>query len=166
MVWAVSRTGMGTSPSGMERFMGLDVGTRTVGVAVSDLLGLTAQPLTVLRRRSLQEDVDALCDIARREAVTAFVVGLPRRTGGEEDKEAAFVRRFVTVLCEAARLPAYFVDERFTTTIAQQTLIEAGVRRERRRDVVDKVAAGFILQTFLDQRRRGMYNKSELPHEE
>jgi putative Holliday junction resolvase len=155
----------GRSPADKERYMGLDVGTRTVGVAVSDPLGLTAQPRTVLRRQSLQVDVQTLCDMARRDEITGFVVGLPRRTSGEEGKEAAFVRRFASALNAESGIPIYFVDERYTTAMAQNTLIAAGVRRARRRNVVDKMAAVFILQTFLAQRRKGMYNKSESPRE-
>jgi putative Holliday junction resolvase len=146
--------------------MGLDVGTRTVGVAVSDLLELTAQPRTVLRRQSLQADTQALCEMAKQDEITAFVVGLPRRTSGEEGKEATFVRQFAAALQERSGLPVHFIDERFTTTMAQSTLIEAGVRRAQRRNVVDKMAAVFILQTFLDQRQQGMYNKSESTREE
>lgn len=135
----------------VQRLMGLDVGTRTIGVAVSDLLGLTAQPLVVLRRTSMQNDLAELHRLAHGEGIAAFVVGLPRRTSGMEGPEAANVRIFAAELQKTLGLPVHFMDERFTTAVAQSAMLAANVRRDKRRAVVDKLAAALILQSYLDR---------------
>lgn len=135
------------------RLMGLDVGERTIGVAVSDPLGLTAQPRTTLRRTSTAADVERLVGMARKEGVEAFVVGLPLRTTGKEGPEAVKVRLFAARLADYGSQPVHFVDERFTTAVAQAVLLEAGVSRRERRASVDNMAAALILQGYLDRRR-------------
>jgi putative Holliday junction resolvase len=134
--------------------MGLDVGTKTVGVAVADELGLTAQPLTVIRRSSLKKDLAALVDLARERAVDRFVVGLPLNMDGSEGPRAEATRRFGDALAAASGLLLVYQDERLTTVAAERALLEADVSRQKRREVIDQVAAAIILQGWLDAQPR------------
>lgn len=137
------------------RILALDVGSKTVGVAVSDELGLTAQPVGTVRRRGLDADVGEVAAIADRYSATEVVVGLPVRTDGTEGDSARRSRRFGEALAAARpTLPVAYADERFTTVIAERALIGGGMRRERRREVIDTVAAQVLLQDWLDSRRR------------
>jgi len=130
--------------------MGLDVGTKTVGVAVSDELGMTGQAVTTLRRTNLRADLDALADLAAERGVSQLVVGLPRNMDGSEGPSAALARALGEKLAERTGLPVAYWDERLTTREAQRALIEADVSRARRRKVIDQVAAALILQGWLD----------------
>ena len=132
------------------RYLGLDVGNRRVGVAVSDALGLTAQPLlTLVRKSNPREDLRSLARLARRFAVAGFVVGLPLHLSGEESPQARKTRAFAEELGELTGLPIHFEDERLTTREAHGLLYEAGQKRQTHRRVVDQVAATLILQGFL-----------------
>ncbi|MGI6083556.1 MAG: Holliday junction resolvase RuvX [Limnochordia bacterium] len=136
------------------RLMALDVGERRIGIAISDLLRITAQPGgTLLRGESEKEDIDNILEMAQAQEVEAFVVGLPRRTSGEEGPEAAAVRRFAAALEGRSGKQVHLADERYTTAIAEKALLEGGVRRARRRERIDQIAASVILQGFLDQQR-------------
>lgn len=134
------------------RVLGLDVGEKTIGLAVSDGLGLTAQPLGVLRRRTPETDLAALMERVRELGVQAFVVGLPRNMNGTFGPAAESCRSFAQILGETSGLPVHMVDERLTTVAAHRTLLEADLSRARRRQVVDATAAALILQTYLDRR--------------
>ena len=133
--------------------MGLDVGDRTLGVAVSDELRVTAQGVMVLRRRTPGRDVQAALEFARERRVGLVVVGFPRSLNGEIGPQAVKVLDFVKVLREASPIPVELWDERLTTRIAQHALRTAGISRVRRKALVDQVAAAVILQGFLDFRR-------------
>jgi putative Holliday junction resolvase len=135
----------------MRRLMGLDVGSRTIGVAVSDLLGFTAQGITTIRRRSLEYDLDELAKLVQEYGVQAFVLGLPLNMNGSEGESAERARLLGDSLKERFDLPVYFQDERLSTVAAQRTLIAGDVSRKGRKQVVDKLAAVFILQTYLDK---------------
>ena len=137
----------------MTRSFGLDVGTKTVGVAVSDGLGLTAQPVTTLRRSSLRADLTELRRLAEHHAVEHVVVGLPLNMDGTEGASAAEARKFGDAVVRQLGLPVEYWDERLTTVAASRALVEAHVSRARRRQVVDQVAAALILQGWLDARR-------------
>jgi putative Holliday junction resolvase len=137
------------------RILGFDYGSKRMGMAVSDPLGITAQPLPAVRREGDRKDVAAIAEIARRYEASGLVFGLPLHEDGNEGKMAALVRRFAEKLQEATGLPVEMWDERFTTAQAERTLIEAGVRREKRKEVRDSMSAVFILQAFLDLRNRG-----------
>ncbi len=139
-------------PSRM-RTLGLDVGTKTIGVAASDALGLTAQTVTTLRRTSLKADLAALKELVREYEVERFVVGLPLNMDGTEGPRAEATRRFVEALSQALGLPVEWWDERLSTVAAQRTLLEADLSRAKRREVIDQMAAQFILQGWLDSRR-------------
>ena len=132
--------------------MGLDYGTRRVGVALSDVLHLTAQPHAVL-----DADPNALPAQLRRlteeHEVESIVVGLPMNLAGDETHSAAGARELADLAARATGLPVTMADERFTTKTAERTLIAANVQRRRRKQVVDKMAAAVMLQAYLDGRR-------------
>ena len=137
------------------RYLGLDIGTRRIGVAVSDELGLTAQPLLTLERRSnRREDLRSLARLCRRFGVAAIVVGNPLHLSGELSPQAARTQAFAAALGELTGLPIQLWDERLTTREAHQILYEAGHERQKHRKVVDQVAATLILQEFLDRKDR------------
>ena len=135
----------------LGRIMGLDYGTRRIGVALSDASHITAQPHTVLEAGSMQLATE-LRSLAEEYDVELIVVGLPVNLAGEETRSAAQARKLAELAGEATGLPVEMADERFTTKTAEEALIAANVRRDRRRQVVDKVAAAVMLQTFLDGR--------------
>ncbi len=144
-----------------ERLLGLDVGAKTIGLAVSDR-GLTvASPLETLRRGKLADDVAMLRDLCQARAVGGLVVGLPVNMDGSEGPRCQSMRQFVANLAERGLdLPAAFWDERLSTAAVERLLIaEADMTRKRRGQVVDKMAAAYILQGALDalavQRRGG-----------
>ena len=137
------------------RFLGLDIGNRRIGVALSDELGLTAQPvLTLERRRNPREDMRSLARLARRFNVAGFVVGNPLHLAGAAGSQAAKTQAFAARLAELTGLPIHLWDERLTTREAHHILYQAGRTRPQHRAVVDQVAATLILQGFLDNRRR------------
>jgi putative holliday junction resolvase len=131
------------------------VGNRRVGVAVSDELGLTAQPvLTLERRRNPREDLRSLARLARRFGVAGIVVGLPLHLSGEESPQARKTRAFAEQLGALTGLPIHFEDERLTTEAAHEILYQAGRARQTHRGVVDQVAATVVLQGFLERQGR------------
>src|SRR5271169_4383190 len=132
------------------RAFGLDVGTRTVGVALSDPLGITAQSLTTLRRTGLRADLAALRKLAQAHEVTLAVVGLPLNMDGSEGASATRSRAFGEALAKALDVPVEFWDERLSTVAANRALRETDASPQRRREVVDQVAAALILQGWLD----------------
>jgi len=135
------------------RYLALDVGSKRIGVAVSDELGLTAQPvLTLERRRNAREDLRSLGRLARRFGVVGIVVGNPLHLSGEESPRSARTRAFADALGELTGLPIHLWDERLTTREAHQILYEAGHDRQEHRRIVDQVAATLILQSFLDEK--------------
>ncbi|GAB6933989.1 Holliday junction resolvase RuvX [Calditerricola satsumensis] len=136
------------------RIMGLDVGERTIGVAVSDELGLTAQGVAVIRRTSKEADVAALQRLIEQYGVTAIVVGLPRNMNGTLGPTGERCQAFARFLEKRLTLPVHLWDERLTTVLAERTLLEADLSRRRRKQVVDKVAAAVMLQGYLDAKRR------------
>jgi len=136
------------------RYLALDVGSRRIGVAVSDELGLTAQPvLTLERRRNLREDLRSLARLCRRYDVAGIVVGNPLSLDGETTAQAAKVHAFATELGELSKLPIHLWDERLTSQEAHQILYEAGHARQSHRRLVDQVAATLILQSFLEDQQ-------------
>lgn len=136
------------------RLMGLDVGNKTIGVALSDPLGWTAQGLEVIRRTTLERDLARLSEIIRDYEVENAIVGLPRNMNGTFGPQAEIVREFITEFTEKTGLPVITWDERLTTVAAQRVLIEADVSRAKRKQVVDKMAAVFILQSYLESAKK------------
>jgi len=138
----------------MKRLLGLDVGRRRIGIALSDPLGLTAQPLEVWRSRGIGEDVAHIKEVCARVGVTRIVLGKPLRTDGTEGPEVLYVRAFAEAL--AAAIPDVEIalwDERFTTQEAERSLMQQGLDGRRRRQVVDMAAAALILQAYMERSR-------------
>jgi len=136
----------------VPRYLGLDVGARRIGVAVSDELGLTAQPvLTLERKRNPRDDLRSLARLARRFAVAGIVVGRPLHLSVDPSPRSIKTEAFAAELGALTTLPIHMWDERLTTHEAHRILYEAGRERQRHREVVDQVAAALILQSFLDQ---------------
>ncbi|MCB9526830.1 MAG: Holliday junction resolvase RuvX [Myxococcales bacterium] len=138
----------------MTRTFGLDVGTRTIGVAVSDPTATLASPLTTIRRTGLRQDLDALAALIAAHDVDRLVVGWPLQPDGREGPITRKVQAFADAAAARTGLPVEKWDERMTSKLAERYLIEGGARRETRRQVVDKVAAALILQGWLDARSR------------
>jgi putative Holliday junction resolvase len=133
------------------RYLGLDVGNKRIGVAVTDELGLTAQPvMTLERRRSRREDLRSLGRLARRFGVVGIVVGNPLHASGEVSPQAEKTQAFAAELGQLTGLPIHLWDERLTSHQAHEILYEAGHRRQEHRKVVDQVAAVLILTSFID----------------
>jgi putative Holliday junction resolvase len=136
------------------RVMGLDVGDKTVGIAISDALLLTAQARPTLRRKNLKSDVEILRRMAEENEVHEIVVGQPLHMDGTSSSQSEKVQRFAEELRQAAGLPIVFWDERLTSFEAEQHLEQMGLNWRRRREHVDKIAAMIILQNYLDSRAR------------
>ena len=132
---------------------GLDLGTKTIGVAVSDSLRQVASPITVIRRTKFTADAQELLAIAKDRALVGLVLGLPRNMDGSEGPRAQSTRAFARNLAKLTDLPIGFWDERLSTVAAERALLEADTSRKRRAEVIDQVAAGYILQGILDRLR-------------
>lgn len=133
------------------RILGLDVGDRTIGVAVSDPLGFTAQGVTTIRRKSLQYDLDELKKICEEYGVDTIVSGLPKNMNGTVGPQGEKVLGFCESLKEFINLPIEMWDERLTTVAATRAMLEADMSRAKRKKIVDKMAATYILQGYLDK---------------
>lgn len=139
----------------VPRLMGLDVGNRRIGVAVSDGLGLTAQPVLTLIRKKPREDLRSLARLARKYSCREIVVGNPLHLSGDEGRQAAKTQAFAQLLADETKLPVHLWDERLTTMEAHRILYESGRPRTEHRSLVDQVAAVIILQGFMDARSSG-----------
>ena len=131
------------------RIMGLDVGQKRIGIALSDPMGWTAQGHSVLQRTA-QNDMAALKALCIENEVELIVVGWPINMNGTEGPKAVEIKQYARELGEYIGLPIELWDERLTTVTAEKVLIQADVSRRKRRQVIDKMAAGFILQSYLD----------------
>ena len=141
------------------RWMGLDIGDKTIGVAVSDPLFISAQGVTTVERIGSNKDTSRLIEMIKEYEVDTVVSGLPLMLDGSDSPQTEKVREFVTRLENKARssglkLSFVFQDERFTTKIAENVLIEANMRREKRKTIIDRQAAVIILQSYMDANRR------------
>ncbi len=128
----------------------MDVGDVRIGLAVSDLMGIIANPLETYVRKDFVKDIDYIVNLAKEMEVDTIVSGLPKNLNNQDSLQTQKVREFVDKLEEAWGKKVVFVDERFTTASAQRVLLEGNVRRGDRKKVVDKVAATIILQTYLE----------------
>ncbi len=138
--------------TGGRRVLGIDVGTVRVGLAVSDETCTLASPVATIPNNSRTMWARIAREMEDRD-VDRVVIGLPRRLDGSEGDASEHARQFAADLAERTGSPIELWDERFTTTIAERSLIESGVRRKRRREVIDAVAAAVLLQSWLDARR-------------
>ena len=139
----------------MGRVLALDVGTKTIGIAVSDPLRMLASPLQTLARKGVRDDADRLARIASEQAVDLVVVGLPYELDGSEARSARLARQVGEAVGQRTGLPVRYVDERYSSVDAHQQLIAAGMSRARRKQVIDQQAAVVILQSFLDHPELG-----------
>ena len=136
------------------RILGLDIGSKTIGVAVSDELGLIAQGVTTLKRRGLDHDIHAILTLIEEKGVSKIVVGLPKNMNNTLGPSAEMVLAFIEKLNEHSTVPVVTWDERLSTVAAEKVLLEADMSRAKRKRVVDKVAALLILQGYLDSQVR------------
>ena len=132
------------------RILGLDLGDRTIGVAVSDPLGFTAQGITTIRRKSLQYDIEELKKICKEYNIEKVLLGYPKNMNGTEGPRCEIVREFAEVIKEQLDLPIQFWDDRLSTVAAHRAMLEADLSRAKRKKIVDKIAAVYILQGYLD----------------
>ena len=145
----------------MSRILGLDIGDKTVGVAVSDPLFISAQGVTTIERIGIKKDTTKVVDLIREYEVERVVCGLPLMLDGSDSPQTGKVREFVERLQNKARSMGFakvefaFQDERFTTKIAENVLIEGGMRREKRKEIIDRQAAIIILQSYMDAHAQG-----------
>ena len=135
------------------RIMGLDVGDKTIGVAVSDLMGLTAQGVKTVKRVGKKKDIEALKEIIKERQVNKIVSGIPKNMNGTLGPQGEKVIKFCELLEEETGIKIEYWDERLSTVAAERTLIQGNVRRENRKGVIDMVAAVIILQGYLDRQR-------------
>ncbi|QEK12111.1 Holliday junction resolvase RuvX [Crassaminicella thermophila] len=132
------------------RIMGLDVGDKTIGVAVSDAMGLTAQGIETIRRTNKKADYKRLGEIIQEKEVTKIIVGLPKNMNGTIGPQGEKVLQFVEGLKNRFNMEIVLWDERLTTVAAERVLISADVSRKKRKKVIDMIAATYILQSYLD----------------
>ncbi|MBY6035369.1 Holliday junction resolvase RuvX [Fictibacillus nanhaiensis] len=140
----------------MTRMLGLDVGTKTIGVAVSDLLGWTAQGVETIRRRPNrpEEDLERIKELIAQYEVSKIVVGLPKNMNGSIGPSGEACQNFAKELESKTGLSVILWDERLTTMAAERTLISADVSRKKRKQVIDKLAASIILQGYMDSQQK------------
>jgi putative Holliday junction resolvase len=142
------------------RIMGLDIGSHTIGIAISDELGMTAQGLKTIRRRSMGEDLQEMMMIVDEYKIEKIVAGLPKNMDGTLGKQAEMVFQWIMDCKKKIHLPVVTWDERLSTVGASKILLEADLSRKKRKKVIDKLAAVLILQGYLDQIRN---RKNEAP---
>lgn len=133
------------------RILGLDIGDKTIGVAVSDAIGLTAQALKVIWRSSVDQDIEELKKIIDEYQVQKIIIGLPKNMDGTLGHQAEKVKKTYDKIKKALKMPVELWDERLTTVEAKRLLIRADMSRKKRKKVIDKLAAAFILQGYLDK---------------
>ena len=146
------------------RIMGLDFGSRTVGVAISDSLLLTAQGVEIIRRKEenkLRQTLARIEELIVENEVEEIVLGLPKNMNDTEGVRVELTKEFKDKLERSTGLPVYFWDERLTTVAADKAMMEAGIRRENRKDYVDMIAATLILQGYLDRRNNEKKKETE-----
>lgn len=135
------------------RSLGLDIGDKRIGVALSDPGGILASPFTVINRRDESQDIKAITDIVSQKQVGQVIVGLPRSMDGSLGKQAEKVKAFTQKLCEQTEAPVEYRDERLTTVMAERLRRSAGGKKTRRKAGNDAQAAAIILQGYLDEER-------------
>ena len=137
----------------MKRIVGLDVGQKRIGIALSDLLGLTAQGVETYHRKNLEADYQYLVQFIKENNVGSMVVGLPKNMNNSLGFKAEEIQTFIAGLTQKVDIPVFWVDERLTTVSAERMLVDADISRKKRKNVVDKIAAVLILQLHLDKTR-------------
>ncbi|MDV4152333.1 Holliday junction resolvase RuvX [Clostridium sp. AL.422] len=133
------------------RILGLDIGSKTVGVAISDPLGWTAQGITTIRRSKKEQDIEEIKKLCNEYSVETIVVGLPKNMNGSIGESGERVIEFAEQIKEYTGLKVEMWDERLTTVAAHKAMLEADLSRNKRKKIVDKIAATYILQGYLDR---------------
>ena len=146
----------------LRRILGIDVGTKRIGLALSDPTHTIATPFETLHRTTPEKDIETLIDWIQQESVSKIVVGWPLETSGREGRLAKKVQRLIDDLTEKTNLPIMKWDERMSSVAAERSLIAGGTRRLARRNLVDKVAASIILQGWLDAEMNKDKNSSNV----
>ena len=144
-----------------ERLLGLDVGARRIGVSLSDPLGLTAQRLMVLERRTLEQDLHTVAALVNEHGVKTVVVGLPITMQGAMGEQAQWVMTFVEALRHTVSCPVQVMDERLTTVQGERSLPATDTPRKRRKQLIDQVAAQLILQAYLETHHHVQHTRQE-----
>ena len=137
----------------MKRIVGFDIGQKRIGIALSDLLGLTAQGVKTYHRKNLEADYQYLVQFIKENDVGSMVVGLPKNMNNSLGFKAEEIQNFIAGLTQRVDMPVFWVDERLTTVSAERMLVDADISRKKRKNVVDKIAAVLILQLNLDKTR-------------
>ena len=138
----------------MERYVAFDIGDKRIGVAISDPFNGYALPSQTYFRKGFKEDVRAIAEIAKEKGATVIICGLPVNFDGTESVQTERTRRFIEELKGATAIPVICEDERFTTKMAHETLISEGMRREKRKNYVDALAAANILDGYLSKLKK------------
>ena len=138
----------------MKRIVGFDIGQKRIGIALSDLLGLTAQGVETYHRKNLEADYQYLVQFIKENDVGSMVVGLPKNMNNSLGFKAEEIQNFIAGLTQRVDIPVFWVDERLTTVSAERMLVDADISRKKRKNVVDKIAAVLILQLHLDKTRQ------------
>ena len=133
------------------RLLGLDLGTKTIGMALSDVTCAIASPLSTIQRKKFTHDLKILLEVVEQHDVTAIVIGLPLNLDGSEGPRVQATRAFARNVGQHTDIPLIFWDERLSTAAVERTLLEADASRKRRAEVIDKMAAAYILQGALDR---------------
>ena len=133
------------------RILGLDIGQKTIGVAISDPLGFTAQGITTIRRKKKEEDINEIINLCKEYAVETIVVGLPKNKNGSIGFAGEKIMEFTELLKDSVECKIELWDERLTTVAAHRAMLEADLSRGKRKKIVDKIAATYILQGYLDR---------------
>jgi putative holliday junction resolvase len=144
-----AQTALDALPHG-KRLMALDIGTKTIGIATSDLTGQIATPRMTIARKKFRDDMAELLPFAEKEGIGLFVLGLPLNMDGTEGPRCQSVRAFARNLAQHSPIPVVFWDERLSTVAVTRTMLEADLSRAKRSENVDKLAAAYILQGLLD----------------
>lgn len=136
----------------MGRILGLDIGTKTISLAISDPLGMIASNLKTIKRKDLNTDIQSVIDVINVYDVTLLVCGLPLNMNGDSGKQVSRVKNVAERIKDRSGINLVYEDERLTTVSAERCLIESKVRRENRKKYVDQIAASIILKSYLDRR--------------
>ncbi len=140
----------------MGRIVAFDIGDKRVGVAVTDPFGNMALPLETYWRKGFKTDAENLIELAKKQGAETIVCGLPVNFDGSESVQTVKTREFIEQLKALTEIPIETQDERFSTLQSRRLLLEADMRREKRKDVIDKIAASYILEDYLAKKKRGV----------
>ncbi|MGL4548832.1 Holliday junction resolvase RuvX [Eubacterium aggregans] len=143
----------------MSKMMGLDVGDKYIGIAVSDTLGITAHGYRTYKRETREDDLKFFTDVVTQFNIVGIVAGLPKDMEGNETAQARKTRNYCQFLAKRLKLDVVYIDERLTSRASERVLIEGGVRRENRKKHIDTLSAQLILQIYLDQQSKDQQSK-------